>query len=141
MKNGNSSFILKKKYYQMFICFMMVCIITLLIIWGYNYWPKSSLITYYIDASIIKYENDILTVKGLPFNHDFLRGTYYIQITDDIVLTDWETKNNLDLGALNNYKYVTLLYTGLEQNITDKKYLKGVNQVYCNVESRCKISK
>jgi hypothetical protein len=83
----------------------------------------------------VEYTDDVLTVKGLPSNTTYTRGTYLIKVTDDILFTDWKTNKNLDWEVLNKYKYVVVVYTGREK-IKDNTYLNGVDNIYCNVEER-----
>jgi hypothetical protein len=124
------------KYFNFIIFFVIGCVVILLLLFVYKERIKPEVRNYYIDAEVIKFENNVLTVKGMKFNPEFARGTYKIKITDKVLVSDWETNNTLEQKALNDNKYVTVVFTGQEKKIKDNGYLKGVNQIYCNVEER-----
>lgn len=124
------------KGFKFIIFFVMGCIVIVLLLFVYKERIKPEVINYYIDAEVIKFENNVLTVKGMRSNQEFARGTYNINITDKVLVSDWETNITLDQKALNDNKYVTVVFTGQEKKIKDNGYLKGVSQIYCNVEER-----
>ena len=126
----------KVEYYKRILCFLLGCLITASMIWGYNYWHSSTkTMNYFFNAEVIDCSSNVLTVKGLATNTDFTRGTYLIKITDDVFLKDWKTDKKLEWGVVNKYKYVVVEYTGRE-NIKSDSYLKGVNNIYCDVDER-----
>jgi hypothetical protein len=114
----------------------MGCVVTVLLLFAYKERIKPEVRNYYIDAEVVKFENNILTVKGVRSNPQFARGTYNINITNKVLVLDWETNTTLEQKTLNDNKYVTVLFTGQEKKIKDNRYLKGVSQIYCNVEER-----
>lgn len=131
------------EHYKRIIFFILGCIVTASLIWGYNYWsssPKSKKMVYFFNAEVIDFTGDVLTIKGLPTNTKYTRGTYLIKITDDILVKDWETKQELEWGVVNEYRYVVVEYIGNEslkdKILKDNSYLKGVNNIYCNVDER-----
>jgi hypothetical protein len=115
---------------------MLGCIITALLILTLNYFPLSLNTRHYLfDAELISFSDNILEVKGLPYNNEYTNGTYFINISDDLLLEDWETYKNLEWGAVKDYKYITLEYTGHEE-LHNNTYLKNVKSIYCNVDKR-----
>ncbi len=121
--------------YKLIALILIGCFITLVVIFLYTQ-KKQEVRNYYIDAEVVKVEGNVLTVKGLKSNPQYAKGTYKIKITKKIIISDWETDIKLEQHDLNEYKYVTLLFTGQENEIKDKEYLKGVSQIFCNVEKR-----
>jgi hypothetical protein len=114
----------------------MGCVVTVLLLFVYKERIKPEVRNYYIDAEVVKFENNVLTVKGDRSNPQFAKGTYNIKITDKVLVVDWETNNILEQKVLSDNKYVTVLFTGQEKEIKDNGYLKGVSQIYCNVAER-----
>lgn len=124
--------------YKRVVIFLSGCIFTASLIWGYNYWSslaKTKTIVCFFDAEVIDFTDNVLTIKGLPTNTKFTRGTYLIKITDDIPIKDWKTERNLEWGVVNEYKYIVVEYTGNE-TLKDNSYLKAVNNIYCNVDEK-----
>lgn len=99
------------KGFKFIIFFVIGCIVIV-----YKERIKPEVINYYIDAEVIKFENNVLTVKGMRSNQEFARGTYNINITDKVLVSDWETNITLDQKALYDNKYVTVVFTGQEKN-------------------------
>jgi hypothetical protein len=122
--------------YKFILLFVMGCVVTVLLLFVYKERIKPEVRNYYIDAEVVKFENNVLTVKGVRSNPEFAKGTYNINITDKVLVSDWETNNTLEQKALSDNEYVTVVFTGQEKEIKDSGYLKGVSQIYCNVEER-----
>ncbi len=130
----NSKNISKVIWYNRIICFGLGCIMTVLLIFALNYIPSKT--THYLfNAEIISFSDDILTIKGLPTNTEFTKGTYLINISDDLFLKDWVTDKNVEWGAVIEYKYITVEYTGQEKLQTNS-YLKNVINIFVNVDKR-----
>jgi hypothetical protein len=126
----------RAELYKRITFFILGCIITASLIWGYNYWSSSTKTRNYLfNAEVIDFTDDVLTVKGLPTNTEFTRETYLIKLTDNIFLKDWKTESELEWGVVNEYKYVVVEYSGHEI-LKGDSYLKGVNNIYCNVDER-----
>ncbi|MGB4658661.1 MAG: hypothetical protein WBI07_05755 [Mobilitalea sp.] len=126
----------KAEFFKRILFFLLGCILTASLIWGYNYWSSSTKTMHYLfNAEVIDFSDDVLTVKGLSTNTAFTQGTYLIKITNKIFLKDWETERTLEWDLVNGYKYVVVEYIGSEI-VKDNSYLKGINSIYCNVDER-----